>query len=167
MLILMDKTPINKLAAQYLLTNQLDSENDTSCFIVDIEQKFFKKNITPEQYAADLMKSGLPDFIKDIYLFTSEIEPNHFMAVFAHHLARCFAEFHGRKINVHISSYLSSEITHIIPPENNNGSWKIYGMSRENLQSKKLIWEGKNILEWMNDPQQTYSGRAYAWESHQ
>ncbi len=177
MLILMNKNENNQKAAEYLQKIHADAD-DKRYFVIDIEQHFFKKNITPEEYAANLIESGLPDSIQDIYLLTSEITQDHFMAVFAHHLARCFAEFHHRTINIHIPSYLSCEITLIVPPIENQ--WKIYGINRSDLthaelsfatifaeKNKNLIWEGSDLLEWMNDPQQTYSCKTYVWENQQ
>lgn len=163
----------------YLQKNHHDAEDKLHCFVIDIEQQFFRKNITPEQYAAELIKSILPHSIHDLYLLTSEIEQNHFMAVFAHQLSQALLELHHRKINVHIPTYLSCEMTLIVPAKEND-PWKIYGINHSNLnqtdlsyekilaeKDKEIIWEGNDILEWMNNPQQTYNGSAYVWENQQ
>lgn len=179
MLILMNQNTNNQRSAEFLQSNHLGSDDQSHCFVIDIEQQFFKKNITPEQFVTQLLESGLPDSIQDIYLLTSEIEQNHFLAVFAHYLSRIFAEHHRRMINVHVPTYLSCEMTLIVPSAENN-HWKIYGINRSEVEqndlsyenilaakNKKMIWEGNNLLDWMNDPQQTYNGRTYTWENQQ
>lgn len=177
MLILMNKSDNNQKSAECIQTYHADAEDSSKCFVIDIEQKFFKKNITPDQFATQLLNLKLPASIQDIYLLTSEIEKDHFLSVFAHHLSQVFSKNHHRKINVHIPTYLSKEMTLIVPPEGKN-SWKIYGINRSDLPqsdpsfntileapNKQLIWEGNNIFEWMNDPQQTYNGIAYVWDN--
>lgn len=174
MLILKENNEINQQTAHYLQANHLDSDT-TKYFIVDIEQHYFKKNITPEKFVAQLIQSKLPDSIQDIYLLTSEIEADHFLAIFSHHVSRIFSEKYKRKITVHVPTYLSCDMTLIVPDKEKN-SWKVYGINRSDLtadeksfdkllltKNKKSVWEGQDLLEWMNDPQHAYQGISYAW----
>lgn len=172
MLILKHGGSFDKQATRWLNEYYPDKFAEDKCFIVDIEQTYVTKKTTPEKFTSQLI---ITNSIKDIYLLVSEITQRHSLVVFANLLARELAEHHDKQIKVHVISSLNFDITFLIPPNKNSKNWQVYGVNPDNeiehptvamlskLAEKKLIWEGGDILDWMNSPQQTLSGVSYVW----
>jgi hypothetical protein len=174
MILIPGNNPINQEIADHLLRKY--GTHAGSQFIIDVDQQFFTKELSPEAFATYLMEKI--DFLptQDIYLVVSEIHPGHSLGVFAHHLSRILSEHYQKKINIHIPSYQSSSVTFIVPPDSQEQQWKIFGVNDANLKNKNVSYEtllenenkhcifaNENLLEWMNDPQQTFDGTAYVW----
>jgi hypothetical protein len=169
MILVVGKNPLNQEIA-----TQLPNINESQCFVVDIDQQFFTAQLSPEDFISYLLKNTDISLIRDIYLIVSEIQPNHPLGVFAHHLSRMLLEFHQKKINVHVISYLSSDVTLLVPPNQQDKQWKIVGINEENSKNlsyenllanknQKELFKNANLLVWLDDPQQTFDGTAYVW----
>jgi hypothetical protein len=153
------------------VTNCFTQDSKNRYVIVDIDQSFFTKNLSPDKFASQLITEGLSPDIQDIYLIVSEIENDHPLGVFAQQLTTILAERYQRKIKIHIPSYFSCYKTLLVPPDEDN-KWRIFGINETNKnsyesllinQNKKCVFENENLFEWLNNPQQTFDSVDYVW----
>lgn len=192
MIIIMKESEINRKAAEalmriYNISNlylysdailKMREDDSSYCIIIDFndESHLAKNSISPQQFSAKLMAAGLPKTVKHVYLLVSEVSAEYPLSAYAHHFALNFAEVFQRKIAVHTVSSLNFEMS--VLALSSKETWQIYGLRKENLptaieeassellpkiNNKKLIWEGENILDYMQSPQQTFDGTAYVW----
>ncbi|CAM4453180.1 MAG: hypothetical protein LEGION0398_MBIBDBAK_00014 [Legionellaceae bacterium] len=129
---------------------------------VDAEDRFWKK-IKPETFANTILEKNLPTTIHTVYFITSEVNKDHNLLEFATKLIEILKEK-----NVLLTAYVPTDfnntITFIVPPQKNKASlWQIYGINTRpktlnfdnlnKIKNKTLIWEGENILKWLENEQ--------------
>jgi len=175
MIILMGKNALDQRIARMLSNTYKDSHlvdfqegtshiysNDSKCFIIDLDsQTPLCESYTPDHFAYKLKSLNLTPNVSHIYLIHSDLSAHHRSIVFAQRLARCLAKGFQHKTNIHVSTNLNSEKTILMPPADNETEWCIYGMGSRD--AKQLVWHGKDLMHWMDDPQRTFNGTAFAW----
>ena len=180
MIITLSSSTLNKhcaalLAKQLHLTNVSDifalafntvPPSSNSLFILDVDaQPILISRFKPEELAKYLIEAGLPRSIKHIYLIMSDIDRDNNLVTYAHELALNFSEYYQRKMVVHIPSQLSYDFTLLTCPSKSD-LWEIHGFNKQQeSQSPILLWQGIDLVGYMNDEQQTYTGISYAWPS--
>lgn len=160
MIILLSNDEINKKIAE-VLEESPSLPKLESCAIIDINDKnqLSKNILTPELLVEKLIQIKLPQSIKDIYLLVSEVSSEYPLSVYAHNLSKILSEKLHHQIKTHIVSSLNYDMS-IINFSSEEPIWKVYGETNE---QKTLLWEGDNILDFMNSPQQTFDGKAYVF----
>jgi len=138
------------------------SQSD-SLIIFDIDTQFsLASHFTAKKFADYLVQAGLPQEISNIYLIMQDMNADESLIAFSHQLARCFAQFHRRKMAVHVPCVLSYDMTLLFPAATSS-AWEVYGINRNDVQAKKLIWKGEDLIHYMNDSQHTYDGISHVW----
>lgn len=132
-----------------------------------------------EELADELIRMGLPESCTDIYFLMSDIDPKKSLILFANILSTIFMKKHKRKIQIHVPSHIAYDVTLLL--STTIGHWAIYGLQKENIikelenyiedvdyltkiSNKKLLWEGKDILNYLENSRHTFTGISYAWE---
>lgn len=154
MITLMTIDKINQNAKKIICNNTEDK-----LIVIDLKVPTKIENTSPELLVAKLIPL-VTDKVKDIYLVTPELSRENLMSVYAHKLAAYFAEVYQIQLLVHIVSSLEFDSTLISMQEEN---FQIHGVS-SSTQTKKMIWEGQDILSYMDDPQRSFTGVSYVWE---
>jgi hypothetical protein len=159
-------------------TVKLNGSHHSKLILVDVsdDSQIGKHKIIPEVLANKLMDLGLPESINDIYLVTNEYSSDNLLSVYAHELSRAFAQNFQRKIAVHVPSSLNFDISMVCYDKENvfqiigiNNSKKLKLPKKLTMKSvakieeKEIIWEGNDILKWMDDPQQVFTEVSYVW----
>lgn len=193
MIILMSNSEINKRSAERIV-NYYNVSNDfcfyptdllklnhskEPLFVIDLDaNNNFQKYIVAVPFAIRLSVRAIASQVSDIYLLVSDVNIKSRLPSFAYHLAKNLNEKSEQPISVHIPTVLDHDVTLVVPPAKLE-QWKIYGMSEQHLpenvadynfaawqkvKNKTLLWEGDDILQWLNDPQKTYTGIAYSWK---
>lgn len=160
MIILLNEDEINKKIFKFLEESNSLSKLE-SCAIIDIHDKsqLSKNKLTPERLVDKLIQHELPQSMKDLYLIVSEVSSEYPLSVFAHNLSKILSEKLHHQINTHIVSSLNYDMS-IINFSSEEPIWQVYGETNGKMT---LIWEGNNILDFMNSPQQTFDGKAYVF----
>lgn len=178
MIILTSNNETDKIAAESLANSygpiydfshewkKFTGQTKDKCFIIDTRNEFgyATQLFPPELLASKLITYQLPDNVSDIYLLISE-NSEQFQSNYAHVLAKIFAKEYKRNFTIHTIASLNFDetIVKFIPNEN---KWKVNGKlpSEDNKKmSETLIWEGSDILEYMNSAQQTFTAKTYTW----
>lgn len=183
----MNSKPQNQNAAQMLAKSfsshqvfdirdaesKMNNLKDNQCFVIDIDASCGFSEFTADFFARQLMQCHLPSTVKDIYMIVSDMKSHHAIMTFAQGLSIAFARDYQKKINIHVVSSLNFDVTLIVPSEKNN-KWVVYGFDdTENsfesyddanvIQNKKILFEGENILDWMDNNQRILNGINYVW----
>lgn len=147
-------------------------------FIIDMDANgYFQENNAPDLLAMRLNVMEISNDINDIYLLVSDVNVNKKLPTFANRFAKALSQLEERTIEVHIPTSLNYDVT-FVDPLHHLGKWQVYGIYKEELsnnsekicldtlqklKNKMLLWEGDDILQFLNDPQKTYSGVSYVW----
>lgn len=147
-------------------------------FILDLDTDgHFQENKIPHLFAMELNMREVMNNVDDIYLLVSDVNVNKRLSVFANRFAKELTQLEDRRIRVHILTSLNYDMTFVVAPDSER-KWQLYGIYEEdflsnnlnlnldtlhNFKNKNLVWEGEDILQCLNDPQNTYYGVSYAW----
>jgi hypothetical protein len=147
----------------------ISSISDDSVTIIDLSgDGSFQNSNSPTLLAKLLIECGLPESVKTVNFIVSDVDPSASMKAYGYQLAHILNSS-GRKISVNVCTDENNE-TCIIPPMRANDDWKVYGVNRGNLKElviepyknfsykdfirlteAKVIWEGKNFYDWLNN----------------
>jgi hypothetical protein len=181
MIIFINKTKIDLAAAKDLalhsnekiglyIETDFSAITDDSITIVDLTGNGEFQNVfAPSAITKTLLQCGLSDSVKTINFIISDVDVTQSISSYGNQVAYEFLKY-GREISTYVSADQNFIQTCIIPPMNESKTWKVYGYAYDNLRSKidkpytsftyedfiklsecKIIWEGNNFHEWLND----------------
>jgi len=137
--------------------SSLKNASAKHCFIIDLDDEtgLTSNALHPEIFASRLHDYQLPPTVTDLYLLVSQ-SSDFPLALYSHRLSQALEQRYQRKIAVHTISSLNHDrsLLSCLPEQN---KWQIH-------DATSLIWEGDNIQKYMNSNQQTFDGKAYAWD---
>jgi hypothetical protein len=160
MLILLQKNQANQLAAKtisnyYSLPDELIEYPFPPLFTLEkYKNKCCFINSSPNYFAERLLEVKLPTTIQHIYFIVPDNISDTSLMKFAHKFSKVFRD-HKRNLEIHVISNINYEKTDIML---NDGTWQIIGTKNQN---KKILWEGKDIKSWLNNPQRTFNGEVF------
>ncbi len=142
---------------------QFDNNNDKRLILLDLRADGeFQDLVDAEALADDFMEKQLPNSIKIIDLYISDLPAEVGLAEFGEKLANTFMQKYQREIYVRIITNIKHDCTLLVPPEDQ--LWKVYGLKNfancpvmslntlTTVSTKTLLWEGKDLKEWLNNP---------------
>ena len=154
--------------------DQIDPTDDTVFFIY-LGGVITQQSLPPKAFAEHLIEAGMPKTVRKIYVIMSDIDPaNRPLFSFASTVARILS-VEGYNLTVYAPIDPQYSITVVVPPEDNAGAWKVYGIRRSDAKvvneamlfahhsvsqnstrlackEKELIYTGKDIREWLEEP---------------
>jgi len=155
MIIQMMETDLNRRAAeamqqgkakqgiQYYPQIDLSDVRDEELTIIDLEADGeFQKKLSPERFAAFLVKKRLGSTVKKINLIVSDVYP--FESALFTFAAECHQALLAleKNISVCVVSDLNQALTLVCPPDHLNKKWQVFGVSSANymadIAGKKL-----------------------------
>lgn len=191
MIIIMSDSEINQRSAESL-SNNYDLVNhiyrypfdefftvnrNEPIVVIDLDaDSRFQNTVVPELFATRMIARKIFDESSDLYLLVSDITLDKSLQVFANKLTKDILKKTQRKVVIHIPTDFSHFGTLVVPPESGK-HWKIYGLKSEDLlvpnlslnvltqaKNKTLVWEGDDILQWLNLPEKLYTSD-FTWSA--
>jgi len=154
---------------QYYNSLTTQTTSDEELILLDLSADGeFQELCSPEQLASELEEKSLLNNVKVIHLLISDVSSDSHLIPFAKELAIALEKMDKKEIHITVPTDMSYQMTLLAPPETNEGNWKIYGLSAkksdsffqeskdkdyeslEKLSNKKLLWQGKNIVDWQS-----------------
>ncbi|MHB1949429.1 MAG: hypothetical protein ACYCQI_15105 [Gammaproteobacteria bacterium] len=143
--------------------------------VIDLDADgHFQHTFVPEFFATRMSVRNMFDEINDIYLLVSNITLDKSLKVFATKLSNDILKKTQKKITIHIPVDFHHFGILVVPPENDE-HWKVYGLNSNDLRvsnlsldvlaqtkNKTLIWEGDDILQWLDLPEMLYAAN-HSW----
>jgi hypothetical protein len=156
--------------ASLYLEADLSAITDASLTIVDLSgDGSFQNMHAPSVLVETFLQCGLPASVKTINFIISDVDVTQSMRAYGYQVAYEFLKY-GREMSTHVCTE-HNFLTCIVPPPQEGKNWKVYGYAYDNLQGKivdpyqnfnyedfiklpecKIIWEGKNLDDWLNSP---------------
>ncbi len=138
------------------------SAQDKKLIIIDLEKEnILQLRQSSKLFTHELLRIGIPKKLTDVYFIVSDIHSVSKTVSFINYLASDLSAIYKRKILVHAPFQLNFEKIHIEVPLTEMESWRVHGVSSD---KKTIIWQGEDILKWLNDSNRTLSGVDYVWE---
>lgn len=123
--------------------------------------------ISPYSLAEELIANELPHNVKKIKLIVGNLKNTPSLTTFVQIMANYLAESYKRQITFYVTTNINYAATLIVPPENTNKEWSVYGspsiienpkyLSAANLLQfypHFLLWKGENISHWLEQSKQ-------------
>lgn len=152
-------TGLSSVILQSIKNNNLSAAQE-KLFILDLDAKDrFWRDIKPGAFANTLLNNGLPKTVRTLYFITSDVNKTHNLREFSRELIQVLQN-ENYQLSAYVPTDFNNDLTLLVAPGiKNNNSWQVFGINDRpknvnfsslcKIKQKKLLWEGEDILEWL------------------